>query len=66
MAPSPSIQVFSDSLFLDELYRRLVNKSIRLDVALTGEGWVKLNVVTTGREPASFEAMAYPPPVAHL
>lgn len=66
MTPSPSLGVYSDALFLDELHRRISKGAIRIDLALASDDWAKLNICTTGHTPSSFEAMAYPRPIAHL
>ena len=65
---SPSLSLYKDKLFLDELHRRVESGAVALSLVRAKEGafgQVKFTV-NTAQGPYAFEAMAYPPPIKHL
>lgn len=58
--PSPSLAVYKDGQFLEELYRRLNNRTIMIDLLSSTDTYaqLKVKVAATG---FSFETLAIPP-----
>ena len=58
--PSPSLAIYKDSQFLEELYRRLSNHTIMIDLLSSTATYaqLKVKVAATG---FAFETLAIPP-----
>jgi hypothetical protein len=65
--PPPSLAICSDTLFLDELYRRVSLGKICLELTHQGENWAGVRAfVATSMGDYSATFMAYAPVIGHF
>ena len=67
MTHTPSLAVYKNKQFLDELYRRVHIGALSVELLSSGEGYAHISVSTgKGADRYAFEAMAYLPKTSHI